>query len=231
MTKIEDILLQLVGNKGLNALKPLLKNEGLAAFVGPRTVIGFLKNSSYGILQLKPFEFLIKKNTGYCGRLLIKNEQYNFNEASEEQVAAMISVVLDHKIEPKIKGLDLAKLSKTLDLLLKTEPKYEPKEDKSSSAKQIEPIEPVASQPAERVKIRRRGLIKTMLVTDKESKRLCKMCGKPQFDKKEFKGCTCLTALAKSIRSEVKGCNYLLTFGNDCGIDELMTVAEAIGRV
>ena len=74
-------------------------------------------------------------------------------------------------------------------------------------------------------------MAKTLLVSNKESKTLCKMCGKPQFEKGEFKGCTCLKAMAKSVTCSEKNNTYLLTFDSDCGIDEMLTVAEAIGRI
>jgi hypothetical protein len=228
---LKELLLQLFGAKGAQALSPLLKNEALAAFIAPRAITSWLRKASYGQLQLKPFEALMKTGYGYNGSITLKEVPYVFDKATEEQVAAMVSVSLDQKIEPTIKDLDLAKLSKTLDLLLKAQPKYEPKESISNAAPKLAPIQAMDKQPPVVARVKRRGFVKTMLVTDKESKQLCKMCGKSQFEKGEFKGCTCLRSLAKSVKCSLKNCNYLLTFGSDCGIDELMTVAEAIGRI
>jgi hypothetical protein len=228
---MENLLKHLVGDKGLEALRPLLKNETLAAFITPRLVTGWLRKSTYGELKLQPFQALVKTGYGYDGNIQLKEVNYIFEKATEEQVAAMVSVTLEQKVEPTIKDLDLAKLSKTLDLLIKVEPRYEPKEVISTAAPKLEPVEATDKQPPVVNRVQRRRFSKTMLVTDKESKSLCKLCGKSQFDKGEFKGCTCLKSLAKSVKCEVKGCNYLLTFNNDCGLDELMTVAEAIGRI
>jgi hypothetical protein len=228
---MESILLQLLGERGLNPLKSLLEDADLAAFITPRVVTGWLRKSEYGELQLKPFASLYKTGYGYNGSIVLKDVNYDFEKVTEEQVAAMISVSLDQKIQSTIKDLDLAKLSKTLDLLIKKEIRYEPKEDISTAAPKIEPVEAMGKQPPLINRVKRQRFSKTMLVTDKESKVLCKLCNKPQFTKGEFKGCTCLKSLAKSVKCESKGCNYLLTFGSDCGVDELMTVAEAIGRV
>ena len=80
-------------------------------------------------------------------------------------------------------------------------------------------------------RVRKTGFKKTLLVSEKESKTKCKVCGKPQFDKGNFEGCSCLNALAKSVSCLAKNSNYLLTFDSSADIDEILTVAEAIGRI
>lgn len=228
---MEDILLQLLGERGLNPLKSLLKDADLAAFITPRVITGWLRKSDCGDLQLKPFTSLSKSGYGYTGSIVLKDVNYDFEKVTEEQVAAMISVSLNQQIQPTIKDLDLAKLSKTLDLLIKKDNRYESKEDIGMAAPKIEPVEAINKLPPVVNRVKRQRFSKTMLVSEKESKTPCKLCGKAQFVKGEFKGCTCLKSLAKSVKCELKGCNYMLTFGCDCGVDELMTVAEAIGRI
>jgi hypothetical protein len=228
---VEAILLQLLGKHGLAALDPLLKNEDLAAFVTPRAVIGWLQKAPYGDLALPRFDSLNKSGYGYCGKVSIQDESYEFDKVTEEQVAAMVSVSLEQKVSADIKALDLAKLSKTIDLLLKTQQRYEPKEPEAPAAPKQEPLQPEPQEKAPIARVRRRGLNKTLLVSNKESKTLCKMCNKPQFEKGEFKGCTCLKGLAKSIDCVEKNSNYLLIFDSDCGVDEMLTIAEAIGRI
>ena len=228
---MKTLLLKLLGKHGLDALEPLLKNEDLAAFVTPRAIIGFLQQASYGVLELPRFSTLEKTGYGYTGSITIQDTSYDFDKVTEEHVAAMVSVRLDQKVSSDIKALDLAKLSKTIDLLLKNQPRYEPKESVAPAAPKQEPLEAEPQQAPNITRVRRRSMAKTLLVSNKESKTLCKMCGKPQFEKGEFKGCTCLKAMAKSVTCSEKNNTYLLTFDSDCGIDEMLTVAEAIGRI
>jgi hypothetical protein len=228
---MEELLSKLLGKHGLAALEPLLKNEDLASFIIPRTVIAYLQQSQYGAVGLPRFESLEKTGYGYNGKITIQETSYDFDKVTEEQIAAMVSISLDQKISSDTKALDLAKLSKTIDLLLKNQPKYEPKESISPDAPKQEPLEAEPQQKPNVTRVRRRSMAKTLLISNKESKTLCKMCKKPQFEKGEFKGCTCLRALAKSVSCSDKNNGYLLTFDSDCGVDEMLTIAEAIGRI
>ena len=228
---MENLLKQLLGEQGLLALRPLLKNDSLAGFILPRTVIGYLRLNGIGSLKLGLFNSLSKSELGYSGDIKLEGQDYKFDNVAETEVAALVSVVLNKQPLLDIKALDLAKLSKTLDLLLKSNDniRYEAKEGKSPTAPKRGPTAPIAQVPTVSTlsRIRRRALAKTLLVSKNESKVLCKMCGKSQFEKKEFVGCTCLKGLSKSISCTIKPEGFLLKFDN---ANELLTIAEAIGR-
>jgi len=228
---MDELLLKLLGQTGLNALKPLLKNESLAAFIVPRVLLSWLQGAQKGNIELSLFDSLNKSEAGYSGEIKIQDTNYSFDMVNGVEVAAMVSLALDQKVDVGIKALDLAKLSKTLDLLVKSsQPLKEPGEGKSPVAPKIAPQEPqdAPKAPNTVARIRSRAMAKTMLVSNKESKTLCKMCGKPQFNKSNFTGCDCLKAMAKSIKCIAKTEGYLLKFEDP---DELLTMAEAIGRI
>jgi hypothetical protein len=227
-------LQKLIGVIGVEALSPLLKSEDLANFIVPRVVIGWLQKSPLGVLELEPFQILTKSVKGYSGSIMMQGVDHHFEDASETLIAAMISVVSGQKaLTSSVKSLDLAKLSKTLDSLLKTSaPKIEAKEDVNTPAPQQPPVGPISPQRAisSVAHIRSRALAKTLWVPEKATRKCCKLCGKAQFEKGELVGCNCLKALVKSVACAPKLNNsYCLTFQKACSIDEVLTLAQAMG--
>jgi hypothetical protein len=224
---IQTLLASLLGKKGHEALQPLLKTEELASFIVPRTVIAFLKGSVDGSIVLQGFEFLSKKENAYSGSVEINSTSYEFSNANETEVAAIVSVLNNQVIASDVKGLDLAKLSKTIDLLVKSQQQtIEPKEPDDSYAKPKEPMPPIPKLAPTNNRVKR-NMIKTMMVPHSSSK-ICKMCKKQMFEDKSFTGCTCLKALAKSVTSQTVAKGILLSFGPDLDQDAVCTLVEAI---
>ena len=221
------ILLNILGSKGVAALSSLLENEDLASFIIPKAVVSFLHKSDYGELLLEDFSALKKTGYGYSGAIKIGEIDYSFEHVTPEQVAAIVSVKLEKTLSPMIKELDLAKLSKTIDLLVKSQakvPKIEPPEDKELVAKPMAPTKPVLPIPPNTTVQKAPPVKKSLVIPEKESKNKCRICGKEQFKDKKFEGCVCVRTLAKSIETKVIGKGYKLTFDSSLGDDEVLTI-------
>jgi hypothetical protein len=222
-----QLLTNILGTKGVESLSSLLDNEALASFIIPKAVVSFLHKSDYGDLSLQHFDSLKKTGYGYSGSIKIREIDYSFEYVTPEQVAAIVSVKLEKTLSPVIKELDLAKLSKTIDLLVKAElkePKIVPPEDKELVAKPMAPTKPTLPIPPNTTVQKAPPVKKSLVIPEKESKKKCRICGKEQFKDKKFEGCVCVRSLAKSIETKVISKGYKLTFDNSLGDDELLTV-------
>jgi hypothetical protein len=224
---MDNLLNTLLGTAGLQALETLLKSEDLASFIIPKAVVSWLQKAEYGSLSLDGFDSLKKTGYGYSGTTKVGNLDYVFDKVTEQQVAAIVSVRLEKTMSPLVKEIDLARLSKTIDLLVKAQKpaKIEPVEAKvavDGPKKPQEPMPPVA--PNETVYSNKNVVQKSFMVSEKDSKTKCKLCGKGQFKDNKFSGCVCVRSLAKSVDTKLVGSKYKLTFGNDLGEDEILTI-------
>jgi hypothetical protein len=227
------LLTDILGNQKIKVLEPLLKNESLASYIFTKILVNYLKLNDNGKVNLTLFNNLNKSMEGYSGDINLKDLLYSFNNLNEIQIAALVSVALDKSIDCNLKALDLAKLAKSIDLLLKSDKQNKP-ETKQNVARPTPPkkeeiLPPIPSNTASNsvANIKQRALRKTLLVSNKESKTLCKICGKAQFNKTEFTGCDCLKGLAKSIECNSNAHGFLLKFDNP---DLLLTIAESVGK-
>jgi hypothetical protein len=224
---LDSLLAKVLGEKGLEALKPLLKTEALSSFIIPKSIISFLKTASTGKVILPGFDSLLKTSSGYSGCTTINEVVYEFSKATDVEIAAIISVATGQEPKSDIKNLDLAKLSKTIELLVKSQQKVEQKEPIASVAKPLAPIKPLPQEGPVSSNVKR-SIAKTMMVPEKGTEKVCKSCKKAMFTKKEFTGCTCLKALAKSVTSQTVAAGVLLSFGRDLDADAIDTIAELI---
>lgn len=221
-----QVLTAIIGEKGLAALDPLLKEESLASFILPKAIIAYLRGSAEGDLKIPGIEGLRKTESLYFGSVVLDGVDHYFSKATEVDVAAIVSILADNPIESDLKNLDLARLSKTIEMLVKTQQKVVSKEPEADVAKQIEPIKaiPKAGPVNSRV---RREVIKSALIPNKDISKVCKMCKKEMFTNKQFTGCTCLKSLAKSVTSEVNSLGVTLIFNKNLDEDAVYTILEA----
>ena len=220
---MEEFLKNLLGDSGYGALLPLLKNEEISAFVIPKVIVSYLSRCELGRIELPFFDSLIKSDSGYSGFIKIKDVDHSFEKNIEEQIAAIVSVLLNKTLSSSLKGLDLAKLSKTIDLLIKSQSdkfKIEPPEGKLQQVPPKAPIAPVATVPAQTNKT---SIKKTMMVSEKEAKSNCKICKHPRFKDGKFVGCICVKPLAKSVETVLVGSKYKLSFSS-LDDDEALTI-------
>ena len=113
-------MFKLLGEVGAKALEPLLKNDSLASFILPRAVVSYLDIAQDGHIDLEGLA-ISKVNNKYSGSISIKKTEYEFSDATGTEVAALICLSKGQKPESDLKGLDLAKLSKTIVALVKSQ--------------------------------------------------------------------------------------------------------------
>lgn len=220
------MLSKLLGDVGYKALEPLLKNESLASFIIPKAVISYLDINPNGQIELEGIS-LVKANGKYLGSININKTEYEFSDASSTEVAALICLANGKKPESALKNLDLAKLSKTITTLVKSQATA--KEPLASTAKPREPEEPEPQIPPTNTQNIKRGPInKTMMVPDKHTDKVCKACGKGMWKNKEFVGCTCTQILAKSVSTRLITGYSVLSFNKDIDEDSILLVKGLI---
>jgi hypothetical protein len=241
---ITQLVKSILGEPGYKAMENLLTvAPEINKYVVPRTIVGWLRNlpySSINKLENTPFSSLTKSGYGFSGEALIDNEKLTFQYVPEEYIAAVISIACNQKIEPiemenvglmKNIGLNLAKLGKTLDLLIKaninTEPNDQP--DKTAPAQHNEPEAPIPAK-VNQAKLRIPGISKTkkikLTLSEKENK--CPLCKTGMFDKLQFVGCNCFKPLAKSITTTRNIFGLVLECNEDIDQDAYLTLAKVL---
>jgi len=125
-----QFLLATVGQSGANALrKSLDARPELADAILPRVVWSWTK-----LAALHPFEGQIpgvsktflqfkKSEAGYDGMITIGDDLYRFSDASLAHVASVVAVGIGYgheRLDRSVKDVDLVKLGKSIDLLVKT---------------------------------------------------------------------------------------------------------------
>ena len=220
------MLFKLLGEVGHKALEPLLRNESLYSFVLPKAVISYLEIQSDGNVDLEGV-ILNKSNNRYSGSININETEYDFSDASGTEVAALVCLANNKKPESELKSLDLAKLSKTIVALVKSQATA--KEPLASTAKPREPEEPEPQIPPDNsTNIKRGPINKTMMVPDKHTEKVCKACGQEMWKNKEYVGCVCTKSMSKSVTTKLISGYSVLTFGKDLDEDSVLLVKGII---
>lgn len=67
----------------------------------------------------------------------------------------------------------------------------------------------------------------SMKVTKSQAGVKCPACNRPQFVQSQFRGCFCMSALAKSVKTTETNEGFTLTFGTDWDRDAIDTLVEA----
>lgn len=258
-----QFLVAVVGDDGASALiKAAERAEELDQAIFARTVLAWLDvNSSFGyegnVPGVESARLTFKKSgTGFSGSITLNEELHRFENASIAHVAGAVAVALglDHeRVSPMAKSEQLAKLGKSIDLLVKSKivkaaikPNSQQKRINlpGMAAQPIGPIgptpptptqpknqtQPVAGAAGTAQAIKLPGISKpkkpSLLVSKSESKRKCRHCAKPQFTGDKFTGCYCFSSLAKSVKVAVTESGYNITFGVALDNDAIVTLTE-----
>ena len=145
----------ILGVHGYPVMEAFVKSsESLGSYVFPRIVVSWLRQSNYGEIKtpsLCPLSKLTKSGYGYSGVADIDGFSYSFDNSAEEHVAAIVAVASNQKIDvTNTKDIDLAKLAKSIDALVKMAPKAPANQyEHTSAASNIQPDEPIAPTATE----------------------------------------------------------------------------------
>ena len=244
----------LLGAQGFSVLETLTKaNPDLESYLSPRIIVGWLRQAEYGKFNLPsncPISKLVKNGYGYDGVSNIGNIDYVFEHSSEEHVAAIIAIATDNIVKSvELKAVDLAKLAKTIDLLLKAN-KKPAAADQIGHTETAKPLEATPAEPAMPTQPKQvaKKVLKIPKVVKKEvdseeeeePKKLqkplklkkaqvtinCNVCCKKFFIKDNFEGCDCFKELAKNITTSVVNECYVLNFNQNCDTDAVLALVE-----
>lgn len=243
---------------GYVALTPLLKTE-LEGVVVARSTVAWLREAPVGNLDCGVL-LLSKSETGISGVIEFEGRDYLFTDATPDHAAAAIITSLGISLEKIVaKDLNLAKLGKTIDLLVKSVNKKK-SADKPEIGQYAKPIKAELPEPMPKQipQIKTRGRISSIpnvqpqlkqdpramvppltpikpglpkiKLSEKEMVKKCEVCGKSQTEGKKFVGCSCMKGLAKSVKSQLVPGGVLLELGLDWDKEALVTLFEMVGR-
>ena len=237
----------ILGVHGYSVMETFVKSsESLGSYVFPRIVVSWLRQSNYGEIKtpsLCPLSKLIKSGYGYSGVADIDGISYSFDNSTEEHVAAIVAVASNQKIDiANTKDIDLAKLAKSIDALVKMAPKAPANQyEHTSTASNIQPDEPIAPTATEpnRVQTKSKKTLripklkrpfdlapKPLKITKSESQKKCGVCGQKMFDNDTFTGCICFRPLAKNVKTNVLNDSLRLTFDDTWDQEAYLTLVE-----
>lgn len=241
---------KLIGPHGVAVMSALEKScDDLSGYITPRVIVGWLRQSDYGDVSLPDgccISKLEKSGYGYSGQSKIQDQDYEFKYASEEHVAAIITTACGQTLSKcSTKDLDLAKLAKTIDLLIKaTKLQYErtqrvqPLEPDgfvpptTTQPKQVaKPTIPQLNKPIKKIAIQTQWTKpkrKKLTVWKSETSKPCSLCGQTLFENNKFVGCTCFKPLAKNITSSDDKLTITMEFDNDIDQDAMLALIGAL---
>jgi len=125
----QRFLVSILGRDGAQALfKAAERSQPLVNAIVPRAILSWLDLATRfeheGEIPGNPHTYVVfrKSDSGFSGSIKIDEELFTFKDASLYRVAAGIGVALgaDNELSEELRDLDLVKLGKTLDALVKT---------------------------------------------------------------------------------------------------------------
>ena len=233
----------ILGEHGASMMESLSKaSEELHSYLEPRIIVSWLRQSDYGDISLHPdcpIQKLNKSGYGYSGIANIDSFDYTFSNSSEEHIAAIVSVALGKSVNVvEVKDIDLAKLAKTIDLLIKAQIKSS-QFIHTKPADNIQPeqrIQPDTDQPSlDEAEGKSKKLTipkvtkKPLKITKSESRKSCEVCGLQMFKNDVFVGCTCFNTLAKNTKTTIINKDTLmLSFDPEWDDDAVLALIGAL---
>ncbi len=246
----EKFLAIVLGQDGAKALaKAAERAPILSSVLVPRTIISWLSTAvRLGYEGEIPgldnsYISLNKTEAGtFVGALTVSENVHSFDGADLLHVAAAIGVALgvaDQKLDPQLKGQDLGKLGKSIDLLVRArvvtdalreqglakttvfevlaKPSIEKVEMPGRAAGPLEPTPPTPPDGQKKQAAMKAPPFgkKEVNITKTESERKCWECGGRQFQGSKLVGCLCFSGLLKSSKVAAtpdSGGNYVLKF-------------------
>jgi hypothetical protein len=235
----------ILGIQGLIVMKSLTKSSpDLEAYITPRVVVSWLRQSGYGQIHLPnvcPLQTLEKTGYGFNGKAVVMDLNYSFTNATEEQIAAIISVATETNVQNvDLKDVNLARLAKTIDALVKAQIKQQ--YEHTEVAKPLEPLTPQKPtqpnndqiEPAKtsdpRIKIPKIPKVKkkTLVINKSETNKSCELCKQKLFTNHQFVGCSCFKTLAKNIDTTINNNSITLSFSEELDPDAILTIINVV---
>lgn len=252
-----QFITSIIGTDGASALsKAVDRCESLEGVLVPRSILSWINTiGSIGYEGTIPgvdnsYLSFEKAENGYQGSVNIGEYMYNFEKSTVFHLASALalSIGVEANKDIDVKDLDIEKLGKSIDLLIKakiiTNELGKKKEELDKQAPEgagggAGAIEPAPAAPptaptqtaavapaalkAPKVKLPKPSKIK---IFKSELTHKCSLCGKGSFIENSFVGCMCLSDLAKS----VKTVGDTLVLGEDWDSDAIITLYDCVGR-
>lgn len=264
-TRKFNFLKSVLGEDGAVALKKAAERSAeLENALVPRAILSWLGISARtdyegelpGLdntyLQFKKSEDL------YSGSISIDDGIYNFDSATLYHLAASIAVSMgvdSDKVSSDVRDLDLARLGKSIDLLVKArvvtrelsklkEEELDKTDAPGRPAKPREPIDaappdtsvvktppaspvlPGAKQPSIPKIPKPKTARPTMKITKSQAESKCRICAMGQLKDGKFKGCMCVRDFAKSVKLIKNDDGYTIEFKSGLGEEERLVLAD-----
>lgn len=229
-----------LGQNGVPLVNLAKHNSDIEAYLLPRVVVSWLK-SVVGVQDSIPGSdismVLAKSEHGFSGVIDIDGIGYSFKDASIDHTTATVVTAFGEVInKSELKNSDLAKLGKTIDLLVKSKKEHE--HGTQEVAKPIEPIDhikptPVAPKASKAAKPKRYRIPKipkvaSLKLSERQMFSSCPVCGLKQFYEKSFVGCHCFSSLSKSVKSVIIPGGVELKFGDEWDDEAITTLLESV---
>lgn len=259
-----EFLKQVLGEDGQKAFeKAETRVPTISAVLAPRAIVSWLSTAVRvhyeGIVPglENSYITLQKSSNGFTGAITVGDTVHAFERADLLHVASAIALSLGLEglqLDPRVKGTDISKLGKSIDLLVKARviansiekdlvknfasPVFKielpgkaaaPKEPKEAEIPQA----PMSIAPSTNKLKPNAGLAKTkeLVIKKSEAGCACPECGLAQFRKDRFIGCICFRALAKSVTTKAIGDDYVLTLPRvTWDEDTIETLMQALKR-
>lgn len=250
MTTSSAFLAAVLGRPGA-ALAKSLEGSDLGAWLPARAALGWVQTAGEHGDTIPGTSIpcsLVKGVVGWTGRL----GTYSFIEASDVHAAAAVAVHLNAVPgRPDLKDVDLARLGKTVDALVKAQKRRGAAGEGglSIAAAPQAPVAPVGAIPPggedkaaadqeKQAKARKIVLPKisakkpalpNIRVSKAEAQRACGLCACSQFNGDRFVGCLCFRALAKSVAVRATPSEgYELTLGQGWDLDGALALNSSL---
>lgn len=223
---IKTLFKSLLGDSGATVLERLLATE-LSSYITPRVIVSWLRSAPQGSVAIPtgcPLDSLNKIDATFTGQCLVKGVNYTFEKTSDIQVAAVVITALGVETHAlTTKDINLAKLSKTIDCLVKAKIETPlpavPPQDALEESPFIEPVK--HNNTVKRIP----QLKKTIKISKSEALVKCRSCGERLIINNKFEGCVCYTELAKNVTTNLIGDSIILTLGSDWDRDAGIALA------
>ena len=205
-------------------MQALASNSLIKSMLLPRSVVAWIQTVGDVNCELPglPGTSLVlrKSASGFTGSLTC-NGTYTFSNDTLETTVATIAVSLGaEQAAYRAKDVDLARLGKTIDLLIKAQVGQPSKAPEAPTAPAMHFKKPSIPKSTS-----------TMQLSEKESLKPCKVCGEKQMKDGKFVGCCCLKDIAKSVQVVSKESGYELTFGADWDLQAVKALEKRVKNV
>jgi hypothetical protein len=192
----------------------------------PRTVFGWVKASEAFEGKLPGSNIdckLIKSEAGYC--LDLDGTRF---QGTPERISAAIVLTLDsNPVSYSYKPSDIARLGKTIDLLIKAG-NYHPK---AEVAKPLEAIDAGKTETKMPKKTKLPYQKRVLAFKKSCANNRCNCCGGIPFKNDKFVGCYCMKSLAKhTVTGELNADYYLLDLGPEWDAAAITILIETENR-